>query len=638
VLFLVALSVAALLPTVVGDDRLPTWFTGVFSQKVKLGLDLQGGLHLVYGIDLDRVVDDKASELKRDVEAVLDQRFPPAAKTGEKKAPFATVDTPRSDPAAGIPLGAIVVKPTNPADKAKLDASFWGEFEELIPFDCPAAYADAACVRVDTDAAERLRDSAIAQAIKTITERINSSGVAELTPQRKGDDIIVELPGADDEDNDRLRAIIRRTAKLDFKIVDDGTEYMKKLAAHVQGDEEAKRQGITAEADGWNADDGSSHSDYYLRAQDRLLYLTAEEATKKQCAIRGKTPVEGKYECNVSGRQVIEDYMARVAPDLRPSADHELGFEEERARTTSLTAPMEKSWRTFYLRRATELSGTAIENADKRPDPTTGQPTVLIKFNRDGARRFGDLTTRNVGRKMAIILDEKVNSAPVINGPITGGDCVIQLGRGDAKALNQEAEDLVNVLRAGSLPAPLVERQMSRVGALLGADAIDRAKLSMGVGAVLVILVMLWFYGLSGAIANVAMVLNVLFQVAILAGLQATLTLPGIAGLVLTIGMAVDSNIIIYARIRDELRAGKTVRAAVDAGFNRAFWTVFDAHVANFIAGFVLWNYGTGPIKGFAATLMIGVACNLFTSTWVSRLMFDHYVSRRKDPNAMISI
>jgi len=176
------------------------------------------------------------------------------------------------------------------------------------------------------------------------------------------------------------------------------------------------------------------------------------------------------------------------------------------------------------------------------------------------------------------------------------------------------------------------------VGALLGADAMARAKLSMIVGAVLVVLVMLWFYGVSGVIANVAMFLNVLFQVAILAGFQATLTLPGIAGLVLTIGMAVDSNIIIYARIRDELRAGKSVRAAVDAGFNRAFWTVFDAHVANFMAGFVLMQYGTGPIKGFAVTLIIGVVCNLFTSTWVSRLMFDHYVSRRKDPNAMISI
>jgi preprotein translocase subunit SecD len=625
-LALVALSVAALLPTLVPSEQLPSWFTRVFSDKLKLGLDLQGGLHLVYGIDLDRVVDDKASELKRDVEAVLEQK-----KIG------ATVDTPRSDPGTGVPLGAIVVTGKTPADQAKLDRAFWSEFDSLIAFDCPPAYKDAACVRVDTDSAEKLRESAIAQAIQTINERINATGVAETNAQKKGEEIIVELPGADDADNDRLRAIIRRTAKLDFKIVDDNTDFMKKLGAKVNSDEQAKTRGITAEADSWNADDGSNHSDIYLRAQDRQVFLTAEEAAQKLCPIRGKTAVDGKYECMVSGKQVIEEYLATLGPEYRPSPDHEIGYEEEQPRTSTVRTT-EKSWRTYYLRRAAELSGTAVEQADKRADATTGQPQVVIKFNRDGARRFGDLTTKNVGRKMAIILDEKVNSAPVINGPITGGDCVINLGRGDAQSLNREAEDLVNVLRAGSLPAPLVERQSSHVGALLGADAIDRAKLSMIVGAILVILVMLYFYGVSGIIANVAMILNVLFQVAILSGFQAALTLPGIAGLVLTIGMAVDSNIIIYARIRDELRAGKSVRTAVDSGFNRAFWTVFDAHVANFLAGFVLMQYGTGPIKGFAVALLIGVVCNLFTSTWVSRLMFDHYIARRKDPNAMISI
>src|SRR5262249_26009097 len=159
-------------------------------------------------------------------------------------------------------------------------------------------------------------------------------------------------------------------------------------------------------------------------------------------------------------------------------------------------------------------------------------------------------------------------------------------------------------------PAPLVESQSSQVGALLGQDAIDKAKLSMLVGAAAVIILMLYFYRFSGLIANFAMGLNVLFQVAILVAVQATLTLPGIAGLVLTIGMAVDSNIIIYERIREELRAGKSVRGAIDAGFGRAFWTVFDAHVTNFLAGIVLYEYGTGPIRGFAVTLVIGVICN----------------------------
>jgi len=242
------------------------------------------------------------------------------------------------------------------------------------------------------------------------------------------------------------------------------------------------------------------------------------------------------------------------------------------------------------------------------------------------------------GEKMAIILDDRINSAPIIQTAITGGRSQITMGGSDPQIMQVEAQDLVNVLRTGALPAPLREMSSSRVGPMLGQDAIDKTRTSMLVGAIAVVLLMLYFYKVSGLIANVAMVLNILFQVSILAALQATLTLPGIAALVLTVGMAVDSNIIIYERIREELRAGKSVRGAVDAGFSRAFTTVFDAHVTNFVAGFVLMEYGTGPIRGFAVMLLIGVVCNLFTSTWVSRVMFEHYVGRRKAATATISI
>jgi preprotein translocase subunit SecD len=253
-----------------------------------------------------------------------------------------------------------------------------------------------------------------------------------------------------------------------------------------------------------------------------------------------------------------------------------------------------------------------------------------VTFNRTGGRRFGDLTTKNIGRKMAIILDDEVNSAPTINTAITGGTCSISMGNSDPQATQKEAEDLVNVLRTGALPAPLTQQSESQVGASLGADSIQRTQTSMIVGAIIVILMMLYFYRVSGLIANLAMVLNVMFQLAILAMFLATLTLPGIAGVVLTIGMAVDANIIIYERIREEISSGKTVRGAVEAGFGRAFWTVFDAHVTNFVAGFVLLEYGTGPIRGFAVMLLIGVVVNLFTSTWVSRLFFDHWLRARK--------
>src|SRR5262249_33670764 len=338
------------------------------------------------------------------------------------------------------------------------------------------------------------------------------------------------------------------------------------------------------------------------------------------------------YECLVTGRTLIQEYLKGLGDEFKADDEHQMGYEEvtPRSGAANLRASAEKSWRSYYMHRTAELTGTAVSDANVFWDQTTNRPEVLVSFNRVGARRFGDLTSKNVGRKMAIILDEKVQSAPVIQTAITGGKSNITLGTGDPRAIQRAAEDLVNVLRTGALPAPLVESQSSQVGALLGQDAIDKAKLSMAVGALAVIVLMLYFYRFSGLIANFAMLLNVLFQVAILVAWQATLTLPGIAGLVLTIGMAVDSNIIIYERIREELRAGKSVRGAIDAGFGRAFWTVFDAHVTNFVAGIVLYEYGTGPIRGFAVTLVIGVVCNLVTSTWVSRIMFAHYAGRRK--------
>jgi preprotein translocase subunit SecD len=212
------------------------------------------------------------------------------------------------------------------------------------------------------------------------------------------------------------------------------------------------------------------------------------------------------------------------------------------------------------------------------------------------------------------------------------------VGFGDPFQLQQEAKDLVAVLRSGALPAPLRKTFETQVGPTMGRDSIEKAKFSMLIGAAAVVLFMLIYYRFAGVIANIAMILNMLFMVAILAAFEASLTLPGIAGLVLTIGMAVDANIIIYERIREELRNGKSPRSAVDAGFARAFWTVFDAHVTNFVAGVVLYSYGSGPIRGFAVTLLVGIITNLVTSYWLSRWMFDLVVGRRGVTPATLSI
>jgi len=619
------LALAYLMPSFVSEESLPSWYGRLFTKRVKLGLDLQGGLHIVYRVDLDKVIDDKAGELKRDIEARL----------GEQKI-AGHVETPRANAANGTPLGAVFIVVDKPEDKAKLDGKFMDDYEEaLSKMDCPASHAQAICYRVAPEYADKQKNAALDQAIKTIKDRVDRSGVADPTVVKKGDDIVVELPGTDDKENERLRGIINRTAQLEFKIVDDGSAYMQKLAQKVAQDPAAQEKEIKAQPDSWTSENSdTTHQDYYLEAKDRKQFVSKEDAERYGCPTKDRPMQNGKVECLVSGRAVITDYLKSLPAEFKIDDDHQLGFEEVTPRSSLVSArsTAEKTWRTYYMHRTAELTGTSVVGDDTHVfwDPTTNRPEVLVSFNHAGARRFGDLTSKNVSRKMAIILDDKVQSAPVIQTAITGGKSNITMGGGDPRAVQQAAEDLVNVLRTGALPAPLVESQSSQVGALLGQDAIDKAKLSMAVGAAAVIILMLYFYRFSGLIANFAMLLNVLFQVAILVAWQATLTLPGIAGLVLTIGMAVDSNIIIYERIREELRAGKSVRGAIDAGFGRAFWTVFDAHVTNFVAGIVLYEYGTGPIRGFAVTLVIGVVCNLVTSTWVSRIMFDHYTGRRK--------
>jgi len=294
-------------------------------------------------------------------------------------------------------------------------------------------------------------------------------------------------------------------------------------------------------------------------------------------------------------------------------------------------------WQGMLLKRRAELTGEYLTDADVGWDQQTGRPEVNVVFDREGASIIERLSTENIGRKMAIILDERITSAPIIESRL-GQRIRITLGSfGAPEQLVKEAKDLVAVLRTGALPAPLHKTFETKVGPTLGRDAVSKAKFSMTVGSLAVILFMLLYYRKAGFIADVAMALNILYMVAIMAGLEATLTLPGIAGLVLTVGMAVDANIIIYERIREELRAGKSPRAAVDAGFKRAFWTVFDAHVTNFIAGVVLLSYGSGPIRGFAVTLLVGIVTNLYTSVWLSRGMFSLLVDRRK-PAQVLSI
>jgi protein-export membrane protein SecD len=294
-------------------------------------------------------------------------------------------------------------------------------------------------------------------------------------------------------------------------------------------------------------------------------------------------------------------------------------------------AQLEVEYRTYYLHSEVALTGDYITDASVRPDSETGQPEVALNFDRTGAKKFEKLTGAHVRERMAIVLEGEVSSAPVIQTRIGGGAARITLGatRNYNEAL-AEAQDLAVVLRAGALPAPVRILEERTVGPTMGEDARQQGIYALGIGLILVIIFMLIYYKISGAVADLALILNAVFILAVLAAFQATLTLPGIAGIILTIGMAVDANVIINERVREELHAGKTPRAAVDAGYSRAFWTIFDANFTTLIAAVVLWSYGSGPIQGFAVTLFIGILASMFTAIFVTRLVMDYLTIKLK--------
>ncbi len=625
--------VIVVMPTFVGKKNLPGWFRSVFDDEINLGLDLQGGLYIVYNIDLDKAVDDRASDIKRD----LDAKFADAASKIR-----ATVKTPSA------PIGAVTVVLQDVAKKAEIEKLILSDYGDTVAArECPplgpSDPKDAVqlCYRVSSTYADGIKVAALRNAVNTIRERIDEKGIAEPTVKEKGEDIIVELPGLDEEDTNRVKDIIARTAKLEFKVVEDGAPFMSELYSQVEKDDEAKRLDIRGDIDQWTPEEGGGrHTDFYLMARDRKETVSIAEAKEIGCFSRNSQLADGNVvDCDVSGRYVIDRYLKALAAKdakFKLPDDRQIGYEyEEPGKDAEDARPF---WRTYFLDRAVRLTGSAVSEASRSYDPNTNRPVVLVSFNRFGSRVFGDLTAQVVGKKVATILDDRVKSAPIINGAIYGGRASITMGGNDPQRQERDADDLVSVLKTGSLPAPLKEASSERVGASLGRDAIEKTQVSFAMGIVLVIVIMVGIYKWSGTIAIGAVLVNVLMMLSTMAIFGATLTLPGIAAVVLTIGMAVDGNILIYERIRDELLLGKSVRGAVDLGFSRAFSAILDGQLTTAAAGWVLLQYGSGPIKGFAVMLLVGIATTLFTNIWVSRLFFDWYIAKKKGQLATISI
>jgi len=501
------------------------------------------------------------------------------------------------------------------------------------------------------------RSDAIERTLTTIRNRIDEFGVREPTVQREGDDrIIVELAGIDDPE--RAKAIVERTAFLQFMIVredDNMRDALPRLdraivqaigaenlpAAAVEEEPAPALTQLLGEAGtdtlGAVESDSVAAEDIPQDAQETALdsALVPEPAPSQEPAVR---PLTGLL--LESGRPgvflVAEENVPTVIRyiELEP-------FKSALPRNTTLAwgvTPQSTSgaaYRELYVLESEPLV-TGEYLADAGPatrDPQFNQPIVPFEMTRQGARIFERGTGRNVGRLMAIVLDGRVQSAPVIRQTLSRR-AQIELGSGSAF---QEAQDLALVLRAGALPQPIRIVEERSIGPSLGADSIRQGRNAFLIGIVGVVIIMIWYYKIAGVMAVFALAAYVVFVLGLLAGLNATLTLPGIAGFILSIGMAVDANVLIFERIREELDAGKTARTAVDQGFEHAMSAIVDANLTTLITAAILYQFGTGPIKGFAVTLGFGIIASFFTALFVTKTFFLFYLERR-GPTEELSI
>ena len=505
-------AILLLLPTVI--SQLPPWFTKVIpTEKIHLGLDLQGGMYLLLTVEGDKAVESYVEQIVNSLKDELKEKGVPVGKLEREKTDRIILEF----------SGA----------KEKVDNLLTQRFTMLREL---SSSGEGGIWKIqlvlDSKETDYVKKRAIDQALEIIRNRIDQFGVSEPEITLQGtDQILVQLPGV--RDPQRAINLIGQTALLEFKLVDD----------------------------------------------------------------------EGNIEEALKGNVPIGDVIL-----YQRSVDPQTGAVRK--------VP-------FLLKEKTMMTGEFIKDARVALDSQFHEPYVAMEFTDIGAKLFEQITAANVKKRLAIILDNNVYSAPVIQERIAGGRAQIT-GRFDTK----EASDLAIVLRSGALPAPVKILEQRTVGPSLGQDSIHKGIISTLISAALVVLFMIVYYKSSGVIADVALVLNIIMTLAVLALFRATLTLPGIAGLVLSVGMAVDANILIHERIKEELRFGKTVRAAIDQGYHRAFSAIIDSNLTTLISGIILYQFGTGPVKGFAVTLSIGILANIFTAVYITRVIFDYVTLR----------
>ncbi|MCX7943696.1 MAG: protein translocase subunit SecD [Deltaproteobacteria bacterium] len=553
----IILSFAYLIPTFMGD-KTPEWYKKLNDRRIRLGLDLQGGMHLVLGVDIDKAISDKADSFATDLESILK----------EKGIEFNKIE--RVDDSYQIKISF----------KSHEHAVSFEEkvIKEYPQFTIVNRGGNDIIIDFNDEYVANLKMTAIDQAMKTLTNRVDEFGVAERSIAKKGDNaILVQLPGLTDPE--RAKGLLGQTAQLEFKLVEDTVDLFSQYKDNLP-------EGITFDRAIYEGKDGQPVTEHYLVSKDKEKLLNF---------IKG---------VDTKGYQIV------------------LGKEQRE---------LETYYRTYVVQKKTPLTGEFITRTDVLIDHEENRPYVGLSFDVQGAKIFEKLTGDNVGRRMAIVLDNFVDSAPVIKEKISGGNARITLGAMKSyEELLEEANDLAIVLRSGALPAPVEILEERTVGPTLGKDSIDKGIKSIVIGTLLVLLFMMIYYKLSGLIADFALVLNLFLILAIMAFFEATLTLPGMAGLVLTLAMAVDANVLINERIREEVRAGKTPKAAIEVGYGKVFWTIFDANLTTLISAIILFQFGTGPIRGFAVTVTIGIIASMFTAIVVTRLVMDRIYHSHK--------
>ena len=585
---LVAFSVLYTLPTFAGRDNLPDWYTDVFSSQLSYGLDLQGGLELRYTVDWKTAIRDNGLKLS---DAIRNTLVDELAKA-DNKSPSDLSDEDREAYGAKVAIEVprqedTIIKVTfADAETAdKLDAEVLTRIDER--YELSALDATTYELELSDENVAEIRNEAVKKTRQLIASRVEAFGLVDPDVRVAGDsDIVVQIPGVGKAQMDMVRQRIGQTAQLTFRMVDNAATFF--------------------------ADQKAKLDDYKA--------VNPERAASLQLV---PTAATGPYV-----RAEKKSELIRFVRELDVPDDHVIGYENVQRADGNII--VEKFWRTYYLHAATEVSGAQLARARVGYDEKN-TPVVNLDLNAEGATLFGDLTEKNVGNYLSIMLDRTVESAPVINEKIPGGRVRITMGGGRGpQVILREAQSLVTVLNQGAYQAPVYKVHDHEVGASLGHDSVQAGAWSIGVGSVVVVIFMMLYYGLSGTFAVAALVFNILLILALLVSFNSALTLPGIAGIILTIGMAVDANIIVFERIREEIRAGRGPRAAVDTGYARAMSTILDANVTTALAGFILLNYTSGPIRGFAVTLLMGIVCSVFTAVYVCHRIFNWYLEAKK--------